>query len=282
MFKVFYSHTHIFIAFNQESCMNIVIVPVDFSETSMNAARYAAQLLVGHYGVTMLLYHHYSKQPEEQESHDTLEALKKQLNEKFAVNIDTLAHHGDDFIHDLEKAVRHRSADLVIMGITGRSPLGQALIGSNTLKFADTRVCPVLIVPEQSTYCEVKNVMLASDFKDVFQTTPSAPIKDFLKTFRPQLHVVNVDPEHYVAISESYAKEKADFEAMFSEFDPEFYFMRLFDIEEALSLFAKERNIDLIIAVHKQHSFFHKLFSKTGTTKKLSYQSEVPVLVVHE
>jgi hypothetical protein len=76
MFKVFYSHTHIFIAFNQESCMNIVIVPVDFSETSMNAARYAAQLLVGHYGVTMLLYHHYSKQPEEQESHDTLEALK--------------------------------------------------------------------------------------------------------------------------------------------------------------------------------------------------------------
>lgn len=262
--------------------MNTVFVPVDFSETSLNAARYAAQLLVGHYGVNMILYHHYSKDGEQKDAEDTLLALKSQLNEKFAINIDTLAHKGSEFIEDLEKAVRHRRADLVIMGITGRSPLGQVLVGSNTLKFAETRSCPVLIVPEKTTYREVKSVMLASDFKQVYNTIPSAPIKDFLKTFRPQLHVVNVDPEHYVAISEAYQKEKADFEEMFSEFRPEFYFMRLFDIDEALNLFAKEKNVDLIIAVQKQHSFFDRLFKKTGTTKKLSYQSEVPVLVVHE
>ncbi len=262
--------------------MNTVIVPVDFSETSLNAAKYAAQLLVGHYGVTLLLYHHYSKASEEQEAESTLMGLKQQLNEKFAVNIDVLNHKGDDFIEDLERAVRHRRPELVIMGITGRSPLGQVLIGSNTLKFAETRACPVLIVPEQAAYREVKNVMLASDFKNVFNTTPSAPIKDFLQTFRPQFHVVNVDPEHYVSISEAYQKEKADFEEMFREFNPEFYFMRLFDIDEALNMFAKEKNIDLIIAIQKQHSFFEKMFKKTGTTKKLSYQSEVPVLVVHE
>ncbi|HEX6915974.1 MAG TPA: universal stress protein [Chitinophagaceae bacterium] len=263
--------------------MNTVIVPVDFSETSLNAAHYAAQLLVGHYGVTMLLYHHFNKTSDEEQAKLELGHLKQQLNSKYPVKIDTLAHMGDDFINDLEKAVRHRRPDLVIMGITGRSPLGQVLIGSNTLKFAETRSCPVLIVPEQSVYRDVRNVMLASDFKNVFNTTPSAPIKDFLKTFRPQLHVVNVDPEHYVAISESYTREKADFEEMFREFTPEFYFMRLFDIDEALNLFAKEKNIDLIIAIQKQHSFFDKLFKKGGgTTKKLSYQSEVPVLVVHE
>lgn len=262
--------------------MNTVIVPVDFSETSLNAATYAAQLLAGHHGVTMLLYHHYSRHSEEQEANETLAGIKQRINEKFPVKIDTLAHYGDDFIPDLDKAVRHRRADLVIMGITGRSPLGQVLIGSNTLKFADTKACPVLIIPEQTHYRDVKNVMLASDFKDVYNTVPSEPIKDFLQTFRPQLHIVNVDPEHYVAISEAYAREKAAFETMFSGFSPEFYFMRLFDIEEALNLFAKDKNIDLIIAVHKEHSLFERLFNKTGTTKKLSYQSEVPVLVVHE
>lgn len=262
--------------------MNTVIVPVDFSETSLNAARYATRLLQGHYGVTLLLYHHYSKASEEKQSEETLQGLKTQLNEKFTVNIETLAHTGDDFIDDLEKAVRHRRADLVIMGITGRSPLGQVLIGSNTLKFAETRACPVLIVPEQAVYRDVKNVMLASDFKNAYNTTPSVPIKDFLQTFRPQFHVVNVDPEHYVAISQAYEKEKADFEEMFKEFNPEFYFMRLFDIDEALNMFAKEKNIDLIIAIQKQHSFFDRLFKKTGTTKRLSYQSEVPVLVIHE
>ncbi len=262
--------------------MNTVIVPVDFSETSLNAAKYAAQLLVGHHGVTLLLYHHYSKNSEEQEAATTLAGLKQQLNEKHPVNIDILNHKGDDFIDDLEKAVRHRRAELVIMGITGRSPLGQALIGSNTLKFAETKACPVLVIPEQANYKEVKNVMLASDFVNVFNTTPSAPIKDLLQTFRPKFHIVNVDPEHYIAISEAYQKEKTDFEQMFKEFNPEFYFMRLFDIDEALNMFAKEKNIDLIIAVQKHHSLFEKMFKKTGTTKKLSYQSEVPVLVVHE
>lgn len=262
--------------------MNTVIIPVDFSETSLNAATYAAQLLVGHYGVNVVLYHHFNRASDKENAVATLHSLKEQLLQHYALNIEILAHQGDDFIDDLQKAVRHRSADLVIMGITGRSPLGQVLIGSNTLKFAETRSCPVLIVPEEIKYREVKNVMLASDFKDVFNTVPSSPIKDFLKTFRPQLHVVNVDPEHYVAISEEYEKEKRDFEEMFTEFNPEFYFMRLFDIDEALSLFAKEKNIDLIIAIQKQHSFFDKLFKRSGTTRKLSYQSEVPVLVVHE
>lgn len=44
--------------------MKTVIVPVDFSDTSLNAARYAAKLFVGHYGVTIILYHSYSKPAE--------------------------------------------------------------------------------------------------------------------------------------------------------------------------------------------------------------------------
>ena len=48
--------------------MNTVIVPVDFSDTSLHAARYAAQMLVGHYGVTLLLYHSYSKPSEAEEA----------------------------------------------------------------------------------------------------------------------------------------------------------------------------------------------------------------------
>jgi nucleotide-binding universal stress UspA family protein len=261
--------------------MNTVIVPVDFSETSLNAARYAAQLLVGHYGVTIIFYHHYEKASEHKEAEEKLQKLKEELMSKHIVKMDTLAFQGDNFVDDLDKAVRHRKADMVIMGITGRSAIAQILIGSNTLKFAEKRSCPVLIVPEAATYKDVKNVMLASDFKNVYNTIPSVPIKEFLKTFRPQLHVVNVDSEHYVALSESYQREVTDFEKMFGEFRPEFYFMRLFDVGEALNMFAESKNIDLIITIHKQHSFFDKLFKGTQV-RKLSYQSSVPVLVVHE
>ena len=68
---------------------------------------------------------------------------------------------------------------------------------------------------------------------------------------------------------------------MFADFNPEFYFLRLYDVEDALNEFAKDRNIDLIITVHKEHSLMHKLFN-AGHTKKLAYDSTVPVVAVHE
>lgn len=261
--------------------MNTVIVPVDFSPTSLHAARYAAQLLVGHYGVTLVLYHSYSKASDGEKIQADLENLKEELMKDHIVKMEVLAHNEDDFVDGLEKAARHRVADLVIMGISGKSSLAQVLFGSNTLKMAETKVCPVLIVPEEASFTPIKNVMLTSDFKKTFETTPSGPIKDFLDVFHPQLHIVNVDEDHFISLTEDYEKEKQDLKQLFASYNPEFYFMRLYDIDEALNLFAETRNIDLMIVIKKDHSFLGKLF-KGDRTKKLTYQSKVPILVMHE
>ncbi len=261
--------------------MNTVIVPVDFSDTSLNAAKYAAQLLTGHYGVTMILYHSCSKASEAENAAENLENLKASLLKDHAVNMEILAFEENDFVDGLEKTARHRRADLVIMGITGRSALAQVFFGSNTLKMAERKICPVLIVPQNATFTQLKNVMLTSDFKTTTETTPSVPIKNFLDAFKPQLHIVNVDNEHYISLTESYEAEKQELKKMFAEYNPEFYFMRLFDVDEAINLFAESRNIDLIIAIQKNKSFIGKLLS-SSRTKTLSYHSNMPILVMHE
>lgn len=261
--------------------MNTVIVPVDFSGTSMNAAKYAANLLVGHYGVEMILYHAYEKESEADKCNADLLQLKDELFANNPVKITVYCEIASDFVEELEKFARHRKADLVIMGITGKSALAQVFMGSNTLKMAETKACPVLIVPENCTFHDVKNVMLASDFKQVKATTPSGPIKSFLKTFKPSLHIVNVDENHFVAISEEYEKEREAFKEMFKEFSPEFYFLRLFDVEEALQLFAEERNIDLMILIQKINSLRHRLFT-ASISRKLSFQTTIPILIVQE
>ena len=69
---------------------------------------------------------------------------------------------------------------------------------------------------------------------------------------------------------------------LFADYRPEFYFMRLYDIDEALNLFAETRNIDMIIVIQKDQSFIEKLFKGKNRTKKLTYHSKVPILVVHE
>jgi nucleotide-binding universal stress UspA family protein len=261
--------------------MTTVIVPVDFSQTSLNAAEYAAKFLQGHYGVNLILYHSYHKADDSQEATTNLEALKQKLQAAHPVNMEVLAHHEPDFVTGLEKAARHRSANLVIMGITGRSVLGQMIFGSNTLKMVETKACPVLIVPDHASFTKMENVMLTSDFKDTINSTPSGPIKEFLSIYKPKLHVVNVDPDHYISLTETYENEKQELRKLLAEYNPEFYFMRLWDVDEALTLFANDRSIDLIIAVRKNHSFMEKLF-RTSRTKQLTFHNKLPILVIHE
>jgi nucleotide-binding universal stress UspA family protein len=261
--------------------MNTIIVPVDFSTTSLHTARYAAQLMVGHHGVNIILYHSYSKFSEEAAAIESLEELKRDLMASHIISVETLVHKDDDFVAGLERVVRHRKADLVVMGITGKSALAQVFFGSNTLKMVETKVCPVLIVPEKAVFKPIENVMLTSDFKNALDSTPSAPIKDFLGVFNPQLHIVNVDKDHYVSLTSDYEREKQDLARMFESYNPEFYFMRLYDVTEALNLFAHDKNIDLIIIIRRNQSFTEKLF-KASQTKAMTYHSKVPILVMHE
>jgi nucleotide-binding universal stress UspA family protein len=261
--------------------MKTVIVPVDFSETSVNAAHYAARLLTGYYGVDMILYHLYEKQSQANEANQNLEKLKKELLEKSIVKITVYSEQGDDLVDELEKLARHREADLIIMGIKGRSTLAHLFIGSNTLKIVEKKVCPVLIIPDGAVYKDVKNVLLTSDMKDVGIATPSVPIKKVLKTFQPSLHIINVSSKHYVALTEEYQKERATLKEMFADFNPEFYFLGWYDVDEAINQFAHDKKIDFIIIIPREHSLLDKMF-RHSHTRKLAYHSDIPVLAVHE
>jgi nucleotide-binding universal stress UspA family protein len=260
--------------------MNIVIIPVDFSETSENAANYGIKLFAATPETEVILYNVYDKPEAYDNAIENLERLKEELLQNKTANISLLAEMGE-FTVELEKLARHRCADLIIMGITYRSAIAQVFTTNNALKIAENKSCPVMIIPANAVYSEIKNVLLATDLKNTVSTTPSAPIKKILSSFKAKLHIVNVNSEHYIQLSESHADEQQKLREMFAEFDPEFYFLRLYDIDDAIYEFAKDKNIDLIITIHKEHSLVHKLFIP-GHLKKLAHTSSVPVMTVHE
>jgi nucleotide-binding universal stress UspA family protein len=261
--------------------MQTVIVPLDFSLVSLNAAEYAVKMLAGSYNTNLVLFHMYEKKNEEEGANLQLLNFKNKLSENSPLRIESIAVHGDDLINEIERVVHHRHAGLVVMGITGKTALEKVFIGSNTLKLVDKNVAPVLIIPPDARFEGVKNVALTSDFNDVRMTTPSVPIKSVLQLFRPALHVVNVNSAHYVSITAEYQKEKAIIQQMFSEYSPEFYFIGMNNFFEAIEQFTKDKNIDILITIPRQHSFLERVF-KGHHTKKLVYHSHVPVLAVHE
>jgi nucleotide-binding universal stress UspA family protein len=261
--------------------MKTVIIPVDFSETALNAARYAAEMLSGKPDAHIILYNLYHHDDEYETAGHYLDSLKNELLVKGDKEIECVREKGNDLIDSLERLAYQKSATLIVMGITGKSTASQTLIGSNTLKIAMRDVCPVLIVPSQATFNGIRNVALASDFKNVEEITPVTYLKAVLDFFKPQLHIVNVNSEIHVALNEELKEERAWLAEQFSEYNPEFYFITTFDFHETIEQFVQDKNIDIIINVPRNHGFYDSVF-KHSATKKLAFHSSIPVLAAHE
>src|SRR5678815_307786 len=112
--------------------MKTVIIPVDFSETALNAARYAAEMLSGSSNTNIILYNLYRHDNEYEMSGAYLDSLKEELLRKGDKEIECIREKGSDVVDSLERLAYQKSATLIVMGITGKSPMKQALIGSNT------------------------------------------------------------------------------------------------------------------------------------------------------
>lgn len=257
-----------------------VIVPLDFSETSFNAAQYASDMFENRPDVQIILYHYYASG----EDITTARTFMNSLEEKYSNSerkIDSVIESGPNFIDSLSSFAHVKRAYMIVMGLTGKTPMAQRFSGSNTLKMSEKNVCPVLIVPDDASFTKIKNVLIASEMKYVEETPALLAVKRVLQDFKPSLHILNVDASHYISLTTEFKEERDKMENLLAEFKPEFYFMRLFDFHESMNLFTRDKNIDMIIIAPKHHSFYERLF-KTQHTKSMIYQSKVPVLAVHE
>jgi nucleotide-binding universal stress UspA family protein len=272
------------------------IVPVDFSETSKNAARYAAHISSLVPDAEVILYNVFdtleygsdssplSTAGEEDESRHTLmelalQSVKTELSDITTAPIVCVAEENHRFLDTLERYVRANDVQLIVMGINGATRLGQILMGSNTLNIVKRGIVPVIIVPPDTRSVSAKNVMMLTDFKDVEGTIPMASVKTILNLFNPRLHIVNVDHEHYVELTEEYKAERVKLERELRPYNPEFYFIRMFDFMEAANQFVGDKKIDLIITFPRRHSFLSQIF-KTTNTNKLAYHSHVPIVAI--
>lgn len=275
--------------------MKTFIVPTDFSETARNAAIYAVQIAAAVQDSRIILYNVFDKNTAEIENTSdeklisakqmvemTMESIKTDmLNYNKTIEISCIAEQSNSLLDSLEKFAKDQNADLIIMGITETNRMEQMLVGSNTLDMVNRDVCPVIIVPPHSSFKGIKKILLASDFKNVEKTIPAKSIQTMLDLFKSDVHVVNVDSEHFVELTEEYKQEKAKMEVILEGYNTEYSFIRQYDFIEAIGQFAADKNIDLILTVPRKHSLLSKMFV-TSNTKKLAYQSELPIIAVHQ
>lgn len=257
-----------------------VIVPIDFSETSLNAAHYATKMFANKAEVNIILYHFYVSEQEITTAKNYLNSLRTELVANCS-NIEIIVESGNDFIESLSLYAHVKRAYMIVMGSAGKAEHQHRYTELKTIKIAEKNVCPVLIIPSIATYQGISNVLIASEMKYIDETPVILSIKRILNDFESKLHILNVNDSHYIALTSEYQEARDRMEELLGEFKPEFYFMRLFDFVESMKMFVDDKNIDMIIMGRRYHNFFEKLF-KTQHTKEMIYQSKVPLLVVQE
>ena len=278
--------------------MKTILVPTDFSEVATNAAKYAISFANDVNAKKIILYNAYQPPPILPEaavpampimevstmkdiSDKGMREFQRKLQEECPTEIQLDIMTGFSILlSDINEVCENADVDLIVMGITGTSRIEEILIGSTALSVVKQTTVPVIIVPGEAKFSSVKNVMLASDFKKVVETTPINSLRKILDATKARLQVVNVY-ENSNEMSEEKTLQQALLNQLLEEYNPEFHFENSEDFIAGINHFVEANNIDLIIAIPRKHKLFEGLF-KERHTKKLAFHSHVPLMYIHQ
>ena len=166
------------------------------------------------------------------------------------------------------------------MGTKGATGMERVLFGSTTLTTIRHLSWPVIVVPPGKKYSTIKKIGFACDFREVVNTTPTHFIKDFVKEFNAELHVLNVDHKssHFKPDT---PQESILLHTMLEDLNPKYDFIEDANIEVGIEKFAEKHDLDLIITIPKKHKLLEGLFRKSHT-KDLIFHAHLPIMCVHE
>ncbi len=271
-----------------------LIVPIDFTGISENAAVYAgniAQQLKGR----LILFHVYEKIPagidgtplvnDPQARYEVrmvaLEKLKNGLLGIFPdITVTCIAEMGDSLLESIETLFAKENATMIVMGVTDDNLAEQLLMGTNAINIVNSGNIPVLTVPTGVTYHGISDVVLAVDFGDEKHKLPFEHIREILELFNPKVHIVSVTENEPGSASEIEDKKAAITKAL-NGFETNFAFIHESNFVEAISKFSVNQKIDLIMMVPRKRSFFTSLF-RSSNTEKLVHNTFIPVLALRD
>jgi nucleotide-binding universal stress UspA family protein len=272
--------------------MEAILVPVDFSPTSLNATDYAINFAKQVGGKIILLNAFeaplvYPLYEGVEISHEGLKQInKKELiqlaeqlsNQEPLIKIEYLLKDGS-LTYAIEETLKTIDVSLIIMGITGAGKIKETIIGSNTLLVAKHSTIPVLIIPEDCVYSKVNEIGITTDFRDVVNTIPDKLVKHILQMTGAKLHVLNVDFDNRQWTDDT-PFQSGLVETMFENFTPKYHFIDHEDMVSGLNEYVDKFGIKLLIAFPQKHNLLEKIFSSSHT-KELAFHSKIPVMIIH-
>lgn len=269
-----------------------ILVPVDFSATSMNAAIYAAHFgkAIGASRVTFLSIVSDSIVGDDGTPISggiddrnfaivqKLEELQVSVYEMTGVPTAIELQTGD-FAELVPAYMAKNEFDFMVIGVTGSVALEQVFGTSHAVQVIARTATPVLIVPPEANFHAIRNLALSVELHHTDEMIPLDNLNKWLHWLSPKVYIAHVNKSTTEQITEAERLELDRLKEKLILYQPEECLLKGDSFSGALNEMALQKSIDLLVTFPQKHSFFNLLFRSTHT-RNLVFHSKVPVLAL--
>lgn len=264
--------------------MDKLLVAVDFSPSSVNAARFAADV-AAHINVAVVLLHVininmlvnglpieagvYSRTEDDAELQ--LASLQEELSDRIMGKVPVSFQMVSGFVASELKNYSQQIKPLaIVMGAQGKSKMDRLMLGSNTTEAIKSLRYPVWVIPADAIFTKIRKVALASDMENT-RTLPLNTIDYFVQLFSAELQILHVS-------NSTRTLNSADIE---KALHANFYHIKNKDVEAGINQYTKEHHVQLLVLVHRSRNPFSDTFHKSMSAH-ISWHPIVPVMILPE
>jgi nucleotide-binding universal stress UspA family protein len=277
--------------------MKNILLPTDFSENAWNAILYTLHLYKNESCKFILLnsyqingYHKGSKLipiP----GYEDLEKAKKNSEHGLQRLIEVIkkgypnsnqhffaVSHNYPLVEAIEHELEQNDIEVIVIGTKGSTGAYEVIYGSNTIKIMDeVESCPILAVPSNVPFFELKEIVLASSFKISHNEKDFQYVKKLALQTNTRICVLHIEEEGGLSISQK--QNKHILKSYLEGVQLSFHSLAHVSVPIGIYCFIESRGSDMIAFVNKKHSFFEKLLYNP-LYKDLGTYSIIPVLVL--
>lgn len=255
-----------------------ILVPTDFSGTAKSAISYANNFAEGDRSIEITLLY-ISESPLEEDDKNTLETKLQEIIDKYLPALKSSCHcviKSGPLTETILNVRKESGADLIIMGTKG-SVEDEPVAISNTSELVLEADCAVLVVPERTDTFAVKNIALALGKNEIDDSFALGTLHDVARKFGAKVHILTISNEEGGIVTED--KNESILEYYLETLHYQYAFPKNTDIEEGIFEYVKEKDIDMLAILPRNHAKKSKP-SEGRLTRLLTLHTEVPLLTI--
>jgi len=274
--------------------VNKILHPTDFSENASIALQFAFNLSEKLNAELVIL--HIAELPTIMNSSASAASFTEMEEEKKASIIGQLKKYTTDCFKDIDssskilfeaklnsstvtgivEAIIEADADLVVIGTKGQSKLKEVIMGSTAKGLVAKAPCPVLTIPENALFKEIKQIIYASDYNQN-DIAALKRLADFAEVFNAEISVLHIFNNEPVKDSETAAFQRVLTEQVkyaHLKYDT----VVSTNVADSLATYLSDNKADLLVMLEKENMGIINMLFHRDMVKKFAKHTTIPLM----